>query len=203
MIYPAQSRTRYCTPIRTRRAVAWLFLAKGVKGLNTCETLKATRKYVTTLLGEYAELQQKIELLKYELQCSTISGDELIEAMVLRPLAPSGIAVNSSAVSDPTARVATEYERVLLGMSEEAKASVEHDLRILQATVDRLDFYVQLLPPEQAEVIRGYYMENKSWPVLEQELGKSTRTLTDHRDKGVDALARMFQYIGSKAARAK
>lgn len=171
--------------------------------MNTCETLKATRKYVTTLLGEYAELQQKIELLKYELQCSTISGDELIEAMVLRPLAPSGIAVNSSAVSDPTARVATEYERVLLGMSEEAKASVEHDLRILQATVDRLDFYVQLLPPEQAEVIRGYYMENKSWPVLEQELGKSTRTLTDHRDKGVDALARMFQYIGSKAARAK
>lgn len=173
------------------------------KELNTNETFKETRKYVTTLLGKYAELQQKIELLKYELRCSTISGDELIEAMVLRPLAPSGIAVSGNAVSDPTARVATEYERVLLGMSEDAKASVERDLSILQATVDRLDFYVQLLLPEQAEVIRGYYMENKSWPVLEQELGKSTRTLTDHRDKGVDALTKMFQYIGSKASRAK
>lgn len=166
--------------------------------MNTSETPKETRKHVIALLSKYAELQQQIKLLKYELECSTVSGDELIEAMVLRPIALNTVAASGGTVSDSTARVATEYESVLLGMSKEARASVERDLRILQATVDRLDFYVQLLPPEQAEVIRGYYMEGKSWPVLEQELGKSTRTLADHRDKGLDALAKMFQYIGSK-----
>lgn len=69
--------------------------------------------------------------------------------------------------------------------------------------MDRIDFYVALLPPEQAEVIRGHYMEGKSWPVLEQELSKSVRTLSDHRDKGIDALTRMFHYISTRVTKAK
>lgn len=169
--------------------------------MNTSETLRATRKYVTTLLGKYMELQQKIKLLQYELKCSAISDDELIEAMVLRPIALNGISVTSSGTSDSTAKVATEYENILFGMSEDAKSSVEKELRILQAAVDRLDFYVNLLPPEQATVIRGHYMEGKSWPTLEQELNKSVRTLTDHRDKGIDALSRMFDYVGSRTTK--
>ena len=171
--------------------------------MNTSETSKGTRTYVTTLLGKYMELQQRIKLLEYELKCSTISGDEMIEAMVLRPLALNGISVTGSGVSDSTAKVAAEYENALFGLTEEAKASIENELRALQATVGRIDFYVALLPPEQAEVIRGHYMEGKSWPVLEQELSKSVRTLSDHRDKGIDALTRMFHYISTRVTKAK
>lgn len=171
--------------------------------MNTSEGPRTTKKYVTTLLQKYAELQQKIKLLEYELKCSTVSGDQLIEAMALRPATLNGVAVSGGSTPDSTARIATEYENILFGMNEEAKTAVENELQALRNTVDRLNFYVQLLPQEQGDVIRGYYMEGKNWPTLEQELGKSTRTLSDHRDKGIDALAKMFQYIGSRGLKTK
>lgn len=171
--------------------------------MRTSSTSKVTKQHVIALLNEYAELKQKINLLEYELKCSALSGEELIEAMALRPLALNGVSVNGGAVSDPTVKIATEYERILIGMDEETKAAVESELRVLQATVDRVDFYVHLLPPEQAEVIRGYYMEGKTWPELEKQFDKSVRTLSDHRDKGIEALARMFQYIGSRTTKTR
>lgn len=171
--------------------------------MKTVNTSKVAKEYVTSLLNDYIGLQQKIHLLEYELKCSTLSGEDLIEAMALRVPVLNGVAVKGGSVSDSTARIATEYEQVLICMDNEVRASMESELHTLQATVGRIDFYVDLLPPEQAEVIRGYYMEGKSWPELEKKLHKAVRTLSDHRDKGVEALARMFQYIGSKVADAK
>lgn len=162
------------------------------------KTSKTGRQRIISLLEEYPEIKQKMALLEYELENTAVSENELIEAMALRPSDMTEVTSGSNSVSDPTARIAMEYKDVLSGLDEEAKASAEHELKTLRNIVDRLNFYIKCLPQSQEAVIRGYYIEGKTWAELEKELDVSTRTLLDHRDKGVDALVRMFQYISSR-----
>lgn len=52
------------------------------------------------------------------------------------------------------------------------------------------------LEKKQAEVIRKYYFEEKTWPEIQKEMHISSRTLSKYRDDGLDALAAMGQYMG-------
>ncbi len=160
--------------------------------------IDSERQRIISLLEEYPEMMQKIALLEYELKSTAVSETELIEAMALHPADPTGVTSRSNSVSDPTARIAMEYQDVLSGLDEEAKEAATQELNALRSIVDRLNFYVGCLPATQATVIRGYYLEGKTWTELEAELEISPRTMADHRDKGVNGLARMIQYIGSR-----
>ena len=51
------------------------------------------------------------------------------------------------------------------------------------------------LDKKQAEVIRKYYFEEKTWPELQKEMHASSRTLVKRRDDGLTALMAMGQYM--------
>ena len=60
---------------------------------------------------------------------------------------------------------------------------------------EKLEFYVAQLDKKQAEVIRKYYFEEKTWPELQKEMHASSRTLVKRRDDGLTALMAMGQYM--------
>lgn len=65
----------------------------------------------------------------------------------------------------------------------------------MQTRIDKLDFYVSQLEEKQAEVIRGHYFEGKSWADLQKKLHISSRTLSNRRNGGLDALIAMGEYL--------
>ena len=78
---------------------------------------------------------------------------------------------------------------------------IDQELAILRGRIEKLEFYVAQLDKKQAEVIRKYYFEEKTWPELQKEMHASSRTLVKRRDDGLTALMAMGQNMGEKTAR--
>ena len=123
--------------------------------------------YVITLLQSYRTTKRKIEQLRYELEHpARVSPDEMIEAMNFQSAA------------------------------DEANAALTHDLvsRLvpLEQEINRLEHYVALLEPRQAEVIRLAYFEGHTWQQISAKTQITTRTLYKIRNQAVEELAEMY-----------
>lgn len=110
-----------------------------------------SKNYVMTLLQNYRATKRKIEQLRYELEHpAKVSPDEMIEAMNFQSAA------------------------------DEANAALTHDLvsRLvpLEQEINRLEHYVALLEPRQAEVIRLAYFEGHTWQQISAKTQITTRT---------------------------
>ena len=123
--------------------------------------------YVLTLLQSYRATKRRIEQLRYELEHPTrVTPDKIIEAMNFQSAA------------------------------DEANASLTHDLvsRLvpLEQEISRLEHYVALLEPRQAEVIRLAYFEGHTWQQISTKTQITTRTLYKIRNQAVEELAEMY-----------
>ena len=72
---------------------------------------------------------------------------------------------------------------------------IAQELHAVERQISKLEFYVSQLEEKQAEVIRKYYFEGKTWPELQQEMHLAPRTLIKRRDDGLDALADIYTYL--------
>ena len=123
--------------------------------------------HVTSLLQNYRATKRKVEQLRYELEHpARVTPDEMIEAMNFQSAA------------------------------DEANAALTHDLvsRLvpLEQEINRLEHYVALLEPRQAEVIRLAYFEGHTWQQISAKTQITTRTLYKIRNQAVEELAEMY-----------
>ena len=73
---------------------------------------------------------------------------------------------------------------------------IARELHSVERQLSKLEFYVSQLEEKQAEVIRKYYFEGKTWGELQREMHLSPRTLLKRRDDGLDALVSIYSYLG-------
>ena len=73
---------------------------------------------------------------------------------------------------------------------------IAQELYTVEQQISKLEFYVSQLEEKQAEVIRKYYFEGKTWGELQREMHLAPRTLLKRRDDGLDALVSIYSYIG-------
>ena len=143
--------------------------------------------YVITLLQNYRANKRKIEQLRYELEHpARVSPDEMIEAMGDGEGRPSG------SVSNKTLYIAMNFQSA----ADEVNTALTHDLvsRLvpLEQEINRLEHYVALLEPRQAEVIRLAYFEGHTWHQISDKTQITTRTLYKIRNQAVEELAEMY-----------
>ena len=144
-----------------------------------------------TLLQNYRATKRKIEQLRYELEHPTrVTPDEMIEAMNFAK--GDGEGRPSGSVSNKTLYIAMNFQSA----ADEANASLTHDLvsRLvpLEQEINRLEHYVALLEPRQAEVIRLAYFEGHTWQQISAKTQITTRTLYKIRNQAVEELAEMY-----------
>ena len=60
---------------------------------------------------------------------------------------------------------------------------IDQELHILKNRIAKLEFYVEQLEKKQADVIRKYYFEEKTWPEIQKEMHISSRTLSKYRGR--------------------
>lgn len=156
----------------------------------------ATRENVIELLRTYPKLQKKIRLLEYErLHPSKVSQDEVISELALgHPL--TGVVGAAGHISNKTMQIALNFQDEADRLNYETVLEIDQELHVLQQRVEKIEFYVSQLEKKQAEVIRKYYFEEKTWPEIQKTMHISSRTLSKYRDDGLDALSAMGQYMG-------
>ncbi len=155
----------------------------------------ATREDVAALLKTYPKLQKKINLLEYErLHPNRVSQDEVISGLALaHPL--EGGTGQPGHISDKTMQIALNFQDEADRLNYATILEIDQELQMLRNRIHKLEFYVSQLDKRQAEVIRKYYFEEKTWPEIQKELRVSSRTLVKRRDDALDALASMGQYM--------
>lgn len=156
----------------------------------------ATREDIIALLKTYPKLQKKINILEYErLHPSKVSQDEVISGLALgHPL--TGISGAAGHISNKTMQIALNFQDEADRLNYATILEIDQELHALRQRIEKLEFYVSQLNKKQAEVIRKFYFEEKTWPEIQKEMHISSRTLSKYRDDGLDALVAMKQYMG-------
>lgn len=163
------------------------FVWKGIDIMNT--DMKA---YVLDLLSPYPKRKREIEVLRYELtHPAQVSPADQLEAMNYAHGNTDG-KPSTGHVSDKTLFIALNYQE----KAEKLNASVVNEVSGLlykaQQEQSRLEYYVSLLEPRQAEVIRRTFFEPEPQEAIAKYLNISVRTVQTDKTQAIDTLVELY-----------
>lgn len=156
-----------------------------------CDIIK---KEVIRLLEEHTENKKKIALLRYELDHpTTVTPAEMIDAMTFTKC--SGESRSVGTVSDKTHNIATNYEIAADRLNSELMNDLVTRLFVLEQKVDKLEFYLKLLPEQEQKVIHALYFQRKSLQAVADDFQTSVWMIRKNRDGAVEHLCEMYDFV--------
>lgn len=156
--------------------------------------MQKVREQVMRILEEYPDIQRKVALLRYELaHPSLASADEMIESMTFAK--HEGISQMKGHISNKTLYIALNYQEQMEQANMDVIDDVSEKLVELERIVDRLHYCVSLLEDRQAQVIRLYHFERKTWEEIADNMELSVRTVQKTKSAAVDKLVEMYCYV--------
>ena len=127
------------------------------------------RNKVIERLKSYPELIQKRNILRYELEHPTVVSDsEMLEAMNF--LKGSG-GIPHGGVSNKTLYIAMNYHEAAASMNSEVRNNLLERLLPLENEINRLEYYVKMLPEREQSIIRRCYFERVRQEAVAEEHG--------------------------------
>lgn len=155
---------------------------------------KTTQMKIIHLLEEHTDNQRKIALLRYELQHpATITPTEMLEAMSFAKGTGEGKTIGS--VSDKTHHIATHYEDAAEELNAELISELAARIFELEQKVERLEFYLKLLPEQERAVIQAIYFQKRSLQGAADDLRASVWSIRKYRDAALVHLCEMYEFI--------
>ena len=85
-----------------------------------------------------------------------------------------------------------------LSVSRRELAGSIRELEARRNRIRRIHMGFVLLPREEQQVLKGLYLEQKSWKALPQEMGISKRTMIRLRDQGFERIRQYFMERGNQ-----
>ncbi len=155
-----------------------------------------TKAEVLDLLKNYRKNQQRIALLRYELEHPVrVNPQEMIEALSFShhdyEVATGG------QVSDKTPYIALNYREMAENANSEVISEIAGQLCELERKQERLHFYLTLLDESEEEIIRLTYMKGMINSEIGEQLGISSRTVSSRRNRAIMHLAELFEFMAS------
>ena len=150
--------------------------------------MEKLKKQLEDRLNRYSGMRKELEMLQYELKCLTAPlCAEDIESRVLSQ--PDFERVSGSRISDKTADIVVEY---VSGQQDARYHVLTAMIRQLKTELQRLKYYVSLLPAKEEEIIRFFYFDNLPWSEITGRLPVTQRTLESRKKSGLDKLLRYY-----------
>ena len=114
---------------------------------------------IINLLNHYKTYQERIALLRYELQHpARISQNEMIDALALSH--GEGGTVSLGHISDKTYYAAKKFEAETERVNMEVTREIADRLIELEGIVDRLDYYMTFLKEQERQAIEACFLRN-------------------------------------------
>lgn len=175
-----------------------VLISRGKEGqlVNERDDREALKKQVIADLKEYPVLKRKLALLQFERSHPPkITEDDVIDGMALsRPI--DDTIRQTSYISNKTMRIAMEYQDRKDYLNHETMREIVDEMTEVEASLQKLEFYVSQLEPKQAEVIQLHYFEGITWAELQKKLYVTSRALLKRRDSAIEELVSMYRYLG-------
>ena len=151
------------------------------------------KEYVMNLLDGYHRRAREIALLRYELAHPVrVTDQEMIGAMNLAR--QTGMGHPEGHISDKTFYIALNYQEQASRLNDETTGELSARLIALEREQARLEYYMSLLEPRQAQILRGIYIEKKPRETVAEEQGLSVRRLQEVKALAVDNLTEMYDF---------
>ena len=147
---------------------------------------------VMALLEAYPDTVRKIAVYRYELEhMASVTPNEVIGSMNFTH--SDGIGAVTGHISNKTAYIAMHYQEKAAALTEEATGDLAVRLWDMEQKLDRLHFYVSLMPPRQRKVLRLHYFAGKTRDEVCELLKISSSTYDKNRKQGVELLCGMYE----------
>lgn len=148
--------------------------------------------YVEKIINEYPQMVRERERLKKQIEsCEFLSADELISAMSFSH--PEGERVQSSNISDKTAKVAMEYQERLDKINNDLIWPMQKRYNILDEEIQFFEESVRGLPDNMVDIIIDLFLGGFTWDDVEGKYYINRRTLSEYRKSAICCLVRMYQ----------
>jgi DNA-directed RNA polymerase specialized sigma24 family protein len=153
--------------------------------------MSTTNKQVESILKSYNSNIRELKALRFELK----RQQRLIDARLVEDLVfahTDADRVSRSRVSDKTADIAIEHADSQRGVTYQVLTEMIQNISL---DVERLEYYLSLLPQMDAEVIRLYYFDELGWVKIAERINASIKTAQRRRTRGVGELARYYSIM--------
>ena len=153
--------------------------------------------YVEKIIKEYPQMVREVERLDKQIKsCEFISADELITTMDFSH--PDGERVQSSDLSDKTAKIAISYQRKLDRINEELVMPMIKRKEALEEEISFFEDSVNHLPEDILEMSQAIFLDGMTWEEAESCFYTNSWGIRNCRKRAIDCLVRSYQIRASQ-----
>ena len=150
------------------------------------------RERIEALIRDYPKKKMELKCLEHQIRnFRGISEDEMIDSMNFTQ--PEGERVQTSGVSDKTARIATSYRERMDAINEEWYQHLEKQYFTLADEISFFESAVKALPGKMGEVMQDMIFSQTSWEELADKHFVGRTTIWRYRQKAIEELMVLYE----------
>ena len=150
------------------------------------------RERIEALIRDYQKNKMELKCLEHQIRnFRGISENEMIDTMYFTQ--PEGERVQTSGVSDKTAKIAMSYRERMDAMNEEWYQHLEKKYASLAEEVGFFESAVKALPGEMGEIMQDMIFSQASWDELADKHFVGRTTIWRYRQKAIDELVVLYE----------
>ena len=150
------------------------------------------RERIEALIRDYQKNKMELKCLEHQIRnFRGISENEMIDTMYFTQ--PEGERVQTSGVSDKTAKIAMSYRERMDAMNEEWYQHLEKQYFSLAEEISFFESAVKALPGKMGEIMQDMIFSQASWDELADKHFVGRTTIWRYRQKAIDELVVLYE----------
>ena len=150
------------------------------------------RERIEALIRDYQKNKMELKCLEHQIRnFRGISENEMIATMYFTQ--PEGERVQTSGVSDKTAKIAMSYRERMDAMNEEWYQHLEKQYYALAEEISFFESAVKALPGKMGEIMQDMIFSQASWDELADKHFVGRTTIWRYRQKAIDELVVLYE----------
>ncbi|MGM9775722.1 MAG: hypothetical protein ACI3ZG_02955 [Candidatus Coprenecus sp.] len=150
------------------------------------------RERIEALIRDYQKNKMELKCLEHQIRnFRGISENEMIDTMYFTQ--PEGERVQTSGVSDKTAKIAMSYRERMDAMNEEWYQHLEKQYFALAEEISFFESAVKALPGKMGEIMQDMIFSQASWDELADKHFVGRTTIWRYRQKAIDELVVLYE----------
>ena len=150
------------------------------------------RERIEALIRDYQKNKMELKCLEHQIRnFRGISENEMIDTMYFTQT--EGERVQTSGVSDKTAKIAMSYRERMDAMNEEWYQHLEKQYFALAEEISFFESAVKALPGKMGEIMQDMIFSQASWDELADKHFVGRTTIWRYRQKAIDELVVLYE----------
>lgn len=150
------------------------------------------RERIEALIRDYQKNKMELKCLEHQIRnFRGISENEMIDSMYFTQ--PEGERVQTSGVSDKTAKIAMSYRERMDAINEEWYQHLEKQYFSLAEEISFFESAVKALPGKMGEIMQDIVFSQASWEEVADKHFVGRTTIWRYRQKAIDELVVLYE----------